>query len=53
MNQAGFSPWLHKLLWCEAAQTTTDTDNILVLENTNAPSLTRLYGNDAKYSKYL
>ena len=32
MNQAGFSPWLHKLLWCEAAQTTTDTDNILVLE---------------------
>ena len=31
MNQAGFSPWLCKLLHCEAAQTATDIDNILVL----------------------
>ena len=53
MNQAGFSPWLHKLLWCEVAQTATDIDNILLVENTNAPPFTRFYVDDAKYSKYL
>ena len=31
MNQVEFSPWLHKLLWCEAAQTATDMDVILPL----------------------
>ena len=40
MNQAGFTPWLHKLRWCEAVQTATDIDDILVIEDTNAPPLT-------------
>ena len=53
MNQAGYRPWVHKLLWCEAAQAAADIDNILVLEHTNDPPFTRFYGNDAKYRKYL
>ena len=51
MNQVDFGPWLHKLLWCEAAQTATDIDIILVWRIlTNAPPFMRLYGNDAKLS---
>ena len=50
MNKAGFSLWLCKLFWCEAAQATSDTANILVMENTNAP---RFDANDFKYCEYL
>ena len=40
MNQAGFSQWLHKLLWCEAAQTASDIDNIFVVEEGGQPKHT-------------
>ena len=46
-------PWLCKLLWCEAAQTATDIDNILVVEDECQPAYMKLYGSYAKYSRYL
>ena len=44
---------LHKLLWFEAAQAPTDIDNILMVEEGGQPAYTKIYGSDAKYSKYL
>ena len=40
-------------LWCEAAQTTTLLDNILVQDSARSPRLTQFFGVDAKYAKHL
>ena len=53
MNFAGFTTEKRKQLWCEAANTATMLDNILVHEQNNAPSDTMFYGQDAKYAKHL
>ena len=40
-------------LWCEAAETATLLDNILVQDSAKSPPLTQFFGVNAKYSKYL
>ena len=40
-------------MWCEAAQTATMLDNMLVQEKGGKPPLTKVYGEDPKYAKYL
>ena len=40
-------------LWCEAAQTATMLDNILVQESAKSPPFTQFFGVDAKYAKHL
>ena len=40
-------------LWCEAAQTATLLDNILVQDSAKSPPFTQFFGVDAKYAKYL
>ena len=40
-------------LWCEAANTATMLDNILVHEQNSAPPHTRFYRQDAKYANHL
>ena len=39
MNHAGFTMAKRQQLWCEAAQTATMLDNILVQESTKSPLL--------------
>ena len=53
MNFAGFTTEKRKQLWCEAANTATMLDNILVHEQNSAPPYTMFYVQDAKYAKYL
>ena len=40
-------------MWCEAAQTATMLDNILVQESAKSPPFTQFFGVDAKYAKLL
>ena len=40
-------------LWCEAAQTATLLDNILVQDSAKSPPFTQFFGVDAKYAKHL
>ena len=48
------SQWLKRQqLWCEAAQTATMLDNILVQESAKSPPFTQFFGVDAKYAKHL
>ena len=49
MNFAGFTRKKREELWCEAAQTATQLDNILVQEEGKAPPLTAFFKEDAKY----
>ena len=40
-------------LWCEAAQTATMLEYILVQESAKSPPFTQFSGVDAKYAKHL
>ena len=40
-------------LWCEAAQTATMLDNILVQDSAKSPHFTQIFGVDANYAKHL
>ena len=53
MNHAGFTMAKRQQLWCEAAQTATMLDNILVQESAMSPPFTQFFGVDAKYAKHL
>ena len=53
MNHAGFTMAKRQQLWCEAAQTATMLDNILVQESAKSPPFTQSFGVDAKYAKHL
>ena len=53
MNHAGFTMAKRQQLWCEAAQTATMLDNILVQESAKSPPFTQIFGVDAKYAKHL
>ena len=53
MNHAGFTMAKRQLLWCEAAQTATLLDNILVQDSAKSPPFTQFFGVDAKYAKHL
>ena len=53
MNFAGFTTEKRNQLWCEAANTGTMLDNVLVHEQNSAPPYTMFYGKDAKYAKHL
>ena len=43
MNHAGFTMAKRQQLWCEAAQTATMLDNILVQENAKSPPFTQFF----------
>ena len=47
MNFAGFTTEKRKQLWCEAGNTATMLENILVHEQNSAPPYTMFYGKDA------
>ena len=53
MNHAGFTMAKRQQLWCEAAQTATLLDNILVQDSAKSPPFTQFFGVDAKYAKHL
>ena len=53
MNHAGFTMAKRQQLWCEAAQTATLLDNILVQDSAKSPPVTQFFGVDAKYAKHL
>ena len=53
MNHAGFTMAKRQQLWCEAAQTATMLDNILVQESAKSPPFTQFFGVDANYAKHL
>ena len=49
MNFAGFTTCKRRQLWCEALNTATMLDNILVHEQYSAPPYMMFYGQDAKH----
>ena len=51
MNHAGFTMVKRQQLWCEAAQTATMLDNILVPDSAKSPPFTQFFGVDAKYAQ--
>ena len=53
MNHAGFTMAKRQQLWCEAAQTATILDNILVQDSAKSPPFTKFFGVDAKYARHL
>ena len=53
MNFAGFTVKKRELLWCEAAQTVTHLDNILVQQEGKPPPFSWFYKEDAKYAQHL
>ena len=53
MNHAGFTMAKRQHLWCEAAQTATMLDNILLQDSAKSPPFTQFFGVDAKYAKHL
>ena len=53
MNHAGFTMAKRQQLWCEAAQTATLLDNILMQDSAKSPPFTQFFGVDAKYAKHL
>ena len=52
-NHAGFSMAKRQQLWCEAAQTSTLLDNILVQDSAKCPPFTQFVGIDVNYAKHL
>ena len=52
-NHTGFTVKKRQEMWCEAAQTATMLDNVLVQEKGGKPPHTKFYGEDPKYAKYL
>ena len=50
MNHAGFTMAKRQQLWCEAAQTATLLDNILVQDSVKCPPFTQFFRVDAKYA---
>ena len=53
MNHAGFTMAKRQELWCEAAQTATLLDTILVTDSVKSPLFTQLFGVDATYAKHI
>ena len=53
MNHVGFTMVKRQELWCEAAQTATLLDNILVQDSAKSPPFTQSFGVDAKYAKHI
>ena len=53
MNHAGFTIAKRQQFWCEAAQTATLLDNILVQDSAKSPPFTQFFGVDATYAKPL
>ena len=53
MNHARFTVKKRQQMRCEAAQTATMLDNVLVQEKGGKPPHTNFYGEDPKYAKYL
>ena len=53
MNRAGFTMAKRQQLWCEAAQTATILDNVLVQDSAKTPPFTQFFGVDAMYAKHL
>ena len=53
MNHPGFTMPKRQQLWCEAAQTATMLDNILVQDSAKSPPFTQFLGVDAKYAKHV
>ena len=53
MNHAGFTVAKRQQLWCEAAQTVTMLDSILVQESAKSPPFTQFFGLDTKYAEHL
>ena len=53
MNHAGFISAKRQQLWCEAAQTATQLDNILVQDSAKSPPFTQFFSLDAKYTNHL
>ena len=53
MNHAGFKMAKRQQLWCEAAQTATLLENILVQDSAKSPPFTQFFGVDAKYAQHL
>ena len=51
MSHEGFTMSMRQQLWCEAPQTATVLDNILMQECAKSPPFT--FGVDAKYAKHL
>ena len=53
MNHAGFTMAKRQQLRCEAAQTATMLDNILIQDSAKSPPFAQFFGVDAKYAKHL
>ena len=53
MNHAGFTMAKRQQLWCEAAQTATMLDNILVQDSAKKSPFYSIFGADAKNAKHL
>ena len=53
MKHSGFTMAKRQQLSCEAAQTTTLLDNIMVQDSAKSPLFTQCFGADAKYAKHL
>ena len=53
MNHAGFTMGKRQQLWCEAVQTATLVDNMLVQDSAKSPPFTQFFGVDARYAKFL
>ena len=53
MNHARFTVKKRQEMWCEAAQTATMLDSVLVQEKGGKPPHTKFYGEDPNYAKYL
>ena len=51
MNRAGFTMAKRRQMWCDAAQSATLLDNILVQDSAKVPPSTQFFGVDAKYAK--
>ena len=52
MNFAGFTVKRQEM-WCEATQTATMLDNVMVQEKGGKRPHMKFYGEDSKYAKYL
>ena len=53
MNHARFTVKKRQDMWCEAAQTATMLDNVLVQEEGGNQPHSKFYSEDPKYAKYL
>ena len=53
MNYTGSTVKKRQEMWCEAAQTATMLDNVMVQEKGGKPPHMKFYGEDPKYAKCL